>query len=194
MDAAKKTAIEQRIVIGLGMVFLLAFLTGPAKRFGLFGRSAPAMGSGAPAGTIDVSQPVVAVLRQDGERQAPTPEPAPLQEPGASPAYTAFALRDPLRSLLLEHNPRPVFAIAQGAGDASPGSVSQPHPPLPPLRIQGIVWGGTEPKAIIDNQVYGVHDVVAGAQILQIDGDGVLVDHYGTPHRYTLASPTQQQH
>jgi hypothetical protein len=191
MDAAKKTKIEKRIVIGLGAVFAVTFLMGPLRNLSLFRDSSSRVGAAGDAEKIDMSKPLTAMLQEGWKRTEPAPEPASPQTPASPPAYTAFTLRDPFSNPLLELT-RPVQAGASGSGAASPGTPqagSSPVRPPPELNVQGILWGGTEPKAIINDQVYGVRDVVAGSQILRIDRDGVLIDHYGTPHRYAPSLP-----
>jgi type II secretory pathway component PulC len=47
---------------------------------------------------------------------------------------------------------------------------------LPAMDVTGIVWGTKQPRAIIDQKVYGEGDVVEGtqAEILKINSDGIL--------------------
>lgn len=42
------------------------------------------------------------------------------------------------------------------------------------LEVSGIVWGEAAPKAIINDQVYGIGDVVNEATIINIDKNGIL--------------------
>jgi len=44
---------------------------------------------------------------------------------------------------------------------------------LPTFTVSGIVWGEYRPRAIIDNQVYMIGDMVNGAKILDITEKGV---------------------
>lgn len=44
---------------------------------------------------------------------------------------------------------------------------------LPAFTLTGIVWGEYRPRAIIDNQVYRIGDLVKGAKILDITNQGV---------------------
>jgi hypothetical protein len=53
------------------------------------------------------------------------------------------------------------------------------------------VWGGTKPKAIIDDEVYGVDDTVQGARILAIDRRGVTIDHLGMRVFYSPSSASE---
>jgi len=47
--------------------------------------------------------------------------------------------------------------------------------PLPSLEIQGIVWGGSLPQAIINNEVVSVGDTIEEARITDINKSGVTV-------------------
>jgi type II secretory pathway component PulC len=47
--------------------------------------------------------------------------------------------------------------------------------PLPSVQIQGIVWGGSFPQAIINNKVVRVGDTIEGVRITDIDRNGVIV-------------------
>ena len=57
------------------------------------------------------------------------------------------------------------------------GVVSLPH-----LEIQGIIWGERNPRAIVNNQVVGKGDFVAGVEILEVSQKGVRIFFQGTSH------------
>ena len=59
--------------------------------------------------------------------------------------------------------------------------------PLPALAIQGIVWGGPMPQAIINGKVFKVGDTIAEAKITGIDKDGVELFYAG--RSYSISSP-----
>ena len=56
-----------------------------------------------------------------------------------------------------------------------------------------MVWGGTEPQAIIDGRVYGLDDVVGGGRILAIDREGVMIEYQGQVRRYAPASMSAER-
>lgn len=64
---------------------------------------------------------------------------------------------------------------------------------LPPLTVQGIVWGGTFPQAIINNKVVKIGDTIKTAieseeiSIIGIDKDGITVSFQNI--QYKLSSP-----
>jgi hypothetical protein len=194
MDAAKKVTIEKRIVIGLVVLFVVSFIMGPLRSLGLFGQRARGAEELLSAEAVNVAKPVGAMLRQHWQQWIPPSEPeTPARSadaPQAPAAYTAGELRDPLKSLL----PQP--AAQQGQGEVSSVPLEQAHPsspsPPPALRVQGLLWGVPEPRAIINDAVYGVDEMVEGAKILSIDRRGVTVDHLGRPVLYPPASTGQE--
>ena len=196
MDAAKKTAIEQRIVIGLAGVFALTFCLGPLRSLGMFGRRAPADGATPPTDRVSVSQPLGVMMQQNWRRMDQEAEAQGASarlakdEPGA-PGYRAQQLRDPLESLI----PRPMEQPStQPTVQPATQSTARPTSPAeagvapPTLEVQGIVWGGAAPKAVIDDHVYGIHDVVKGGKILAIDRQGVTIEYQGQARVYSPAS------
>lgn len=50
------------------------------------------------------------------------------------------------------------------------------------LRVTGSVWGNNMPKAIINDQVMGIGDVVNEAKILNITKDGILFEFKDKQH------------
>ena len=57
----------------------------------------------------------------------------------------------------------------------------------PDLAIQGIIWGGKIPQAIINNSVVKAGDTISGARILEITKNGVTVFYNNT--NFDLSSP-----
>ena len=179
MDPAKKTVIEQRVVIGLAGVFVVALCAGPLRSLGWFTRKAAAIGAGE--------------LRQRTEPEAKTQEPAPVAAGGA--LYTAQHLRDPLASLLPQRPavvsaaPVPAAGEQPRPGSAAPNAAQSLLPPV--LRVQGLVWGEAEPKAIIDGRIYDVDDQVGGGTIVGIDHRGVVLEFQGKLLAYQPSSSTR---
>ena len=196
MDAAKKVELRKRIVIALAGVFAVALFIGPLRSLGLFARTAPA----AENETADLSQPLDALLRQgpqqvaqlDASRQA---TPAPV----SAPRYTAQGLRDPLASLLPDPSQlaHPGQSPSESSADqvaASTGPQAGAAPLAPQLKVQGMVWGGAEPQAIINGRVYGLGDAVGGGgKVFAIDREGVTVAYQGEMRRYAPASMSAER-
>ena len=62
---------------------------------------------------------------------------------------------------------------------------------LSELSVQGIVWGGAFPQAIINNKVVKVGDTIKDARVIDISKDGVTVFLGG--RQYNLNSPAVSQ-
>jgi hypothetical protein len=88
--------------------------------------------------------------------------------------YKAEALRDPFQGYKEE---KETTAAAQEVLVK----------PLPALTIHGIVWGGSMPQAIINNQVLKEGDVINEVKITKINKEGVEVFYTGRP--YVISSP-----
>jgi len=88
--------------------------------------------------------------------------------------YTAEGLRDPFKTPF-EKKPG-----SQEAGDPYAGA-------LGPMKLQGVVWGGKFPQAIINETVLKVGDTIEGAVIVDINKYGVELFMDGK--HYTLSSP-----
>lgn len=89
--------------------------------------------------------------------------------------YTADKSRDPFRSIIVNTD------------EAGRGKSTGSERPLPTLKVQGIIWGGRFPQAIINNKVLKVGDSIEEAKIISIDKDGVSLFFSG--RKYDLASP-----
>lgn len=83
--------------------------------------------------------------------------------------FKAAGLKDPFRPLIEEEKAAPV--------------VSEEVKPLPPLSVQGLLWGGAFPQAIVNGKIVKIGDKVADAQILGIDKEGVTVLFENTEHK-----------
>lgn len=86
----------------------------------------------------------------------------------ATVKYTSGGLRDPLKNILKEEKVSPVLE-----------PVEEEVIYLPPLYVQGMVWGVEPVKAIINNQVVGKGDVILEVQVLDIKKDGVYLLYKG---------------
>ena len=180
LDAAKKTQLEQRAVIGLLVVFLVV-LVGAMKNTRIFRASrAPAPQTAALMEHVDMSKTLPETLKEHWQRMEPAPEIQtqalrPASAASSAPLYTAHHLRDPLQSLLPEL-PQPQTA-QDTSGISQKAPVSQA--PLPPLKVEGLWWETQQPRAIINGEVYGVGDQVSGATIKAIGRDGVTFEFDG---------------
>lgn len=94
--------------------------------------------------------------------------------------YKAGDLRDPFQSLI-KKEPEVVEKPAVQEGVIAVA--------LPSLNIQGIVWGSRLPQAIINDKVVKVSDTIEGAQIININKEGITVSFGG--REYNLSSPAK---
>ncbi len=88
--------------------------------------------------------------------------------------YKAGMLRDPFQGYKEEKE------TAQAASEAM-------VKPLPALTVQGIVWGGSIPQAIINNKVLKEGDLIGEVKITKINKEGIEVFYTGRP--YLISSP-----
>jgi len=62
--------------------------------------------------------------------------------------------------------------------------------PTPVLKIEGLVWGGRLPQAIINQKVVKIGDIIEGAQIVDINREGVTLtfnnSQYNLPSQWML--------
>ncbi|MFA4984100.1 MAG: hypothetical protein WC559_02150 [Candidatus Omnitrophota bacterium] len=61
--------------------------------------------------------------------------------------------------------------------------------PLPSLVVQGMIWGGNLPQAIINNKVLTIGDAIDGVKIKSIDKEGISVIFEN--QLYKLTSPAE---
>lgn len=79
--------------------------------------------------------------------------------------YKSGGLKDPFQNPLIELDKPVVKPEAAGVKEGPP----------PSLIVQGLIWGGNLPQAIVNNKVVKVGDTVDGARVISIDKDGVTV-------------------
>lgn len=176
MAQNRKVLIQAAIVIG-GVVFLAWRFLGPAI---LRTPSARPMVAARPG----LSEAVVSVTA-DAIPRPPEPSTDGSKSPEGEAGYTARELRDPLQSLLplapktpTATAPAPTIATEPPSLPVEPPETSAPA--TPSLVVQGVVWGGPKPQAIINEQLYEVGDMVGSSTIVAIDRRGVVIEHRGT--------------
>ena len=87
--------------------------------------------------------------------------------------YSADALKDPF--------------VEYGKQQAPVSETAAPVKPLPAMSVQGIVWGGPVPQAIINGKVFKLGDNINEAKITGINKEGVELFYGG--REYLLSSP-----
>ena len=91
--------------------------------------------------------------------------------------YTAEQFKDPFQSVFVD----------KWSGEE--GEQKQESAQPPSLTINGIVWGGNVPQAVINNSIVRAGDVVGETKIIKIDKDGVVVSVNG--RQYFFPSPAK---
>lgn len=112
---------------------------------------------------------------------------APAEAERQAVAYTAETLRDPMMSLL----PAPAGTTLAESQAAAGGTQPSPTEAVAPLLVQGLVWGGGRPQALIGGRLYEVGEFIGGAKILAITRDGVTVSHGGIQRLWEPVKPLQ---
>ena len=191
-DRTRKMQIERWVMAGL-VVGGAAALVPVLRGLGSGGRAVVSTAPKVEAPAKRVS--TLELIRQASDRidaqslqlEQASQELAPPPPSGPEVRYTAKDLRDPLVSLL------PVKAPNRPKPEAPVGQSQAPSAPLQPphLTVQGMIWGGARPQALIDRTLYGVGDIVQGAKIVAIDQGGVSIEIQGATFRLT---PIQAPH
>lgn len=123
-------------------------------------------------------------LEELEEPEALEEKPAPARplEPEIPPApkgtlnYTGYIQRDPLEHSLPVKikEEKPPAAKVPEREELKPVEKKPPKEIiLPKFTVTGIVWGKTNPRAIIDHKVYKIGDIIKGAKILNITQQGI---------------------
>ena len=93
--------------------------------------------------------------------------------------YKAEGLKDPFQEEKIEIKEEPEVQIETK--------------PLPGVQIQGIVWGGAFPQAIINNKVVKIGDTIGQLQIIDIAKSGITVLFENRKYNLSVPSaPTQK--
>jgi hypothetical protein len=97
--------------------------------------------------------------------------------------YKASGGNDPFQRPEFEIKVKPATAESMVAIRENPAS----H-----LVVQGLIWGGRFPQAIINNKVVKIGDIIEGAQVLSIDKDGVTVSSQEMQYRLPAPAASAQ--
>jgi len=192
MDAQQKAQLEQKAVAALFVVFLAVFFCGPLKGLGLFKAKRPSAEVSAPQPASLPATPRSVEFNFDAAIP-PASSPEANRRPfRPTPTLGGESQRDPLRSLLPSEpsvSTRATWSAGSSATALAPPSeaVGASH-----LSVQGLWWGGPEPKAIINGRVYGLHDAVDGAVITSISREGVELEVGGTTVQLTTPQGSGQ--
>ncbi|MFH1457892.1 MAG: hypothetical protein ABIG31_01840 [Candidatus Omnitrophota bacterium] len=121
---------------------------------------------------------------QELEKDENISPPARIERPVVE--YRSGHLKDPFQRFRSSKR-------TQGPQDATEAKSAKKKRPLPPLEIQGVVWGGIFPQAVVDNKVVKVGDTIKLEQaqeeirIISIDKEGITVSF--DEQNYKLSAP-----
>jgi len=98
--------------------------------------------------------------------------------------YKSEGLRDPFEG---------VFKTEPIPSRESIGQLPEAPPEVspPPLTVQGIIWGGNIPQAIINDKVVKVGDSISEAKVTYIGRDGIAIIF--KDYTFKLTSPAAAQ-
>jgi hypothetical protein len=97
--------------------------------------------------------------------------------------YKSGQLRDPFQSYIVKEKKEVVVVPVNK-------SSALPRPDLSEFKVQGIIWGGRMPQAIINNKVFTVGDSVEGAKIVNIGKNKIILNFDGEV--FNLVTPVKK--
>lgn len=83
-------------------------------------------------------------------------------------AYTGEAYESPFKPCL----PQKGIVISPGPAEA--------ETPIPSLRLEGIVWGGLFPQAIINGSIVKEGDKISDAEVVKIEKNEIKLSYQGS--------------
>jgi len=101
--------------------------------------------------------------------------------------YSSQGLRDPFKPLV----------IKEKEGDAKKSiqkEVPKETRPLPEMKVQGLLWGGVFPQAIINNKVVKAGDMIGEVKVAEISKEGVTVIFSNMEYKLSSPAVTGLQH
>jgi len=94
--------------------------------------------------------------------------------------YKSGQLRDPFR-------PLKVIKGKKATAEEKKVDLMKAGSDLGNLKVQGIIWGGRFPQAIINERVLTVGDTIDGVEILSIGKDGITLSSGGGADNLTVS-------
>lgn len=113
----------------------------------------------------------------EGSDQSSQDSQGPISRPIVE--YTSGTLRDPFQGV----NTRPI----------SSGQAQVQAKELPPMTIQGIMWGGKFNQAIINSKVVKAGDTIEGAQVISIEKNKIILIFEGRKFTLTVVGDAKTQ-
>lgn len=100
--------------------------------------------------------------------------------------YVTEGTKEPFLDYFTKNEPA-APTQAEAAAQAAKKEQLKPKPALPDLAVQGIIWGGNVPCAIINNKVVKEGESIDGVKLIKIEKENIEVLYQGW--NYSLSSP-----
>ena len=116
-----------------------------------------------------------------------------LMEQGSSPAAVKQPTEEKITRPVVKYEAKDTRDPFQDylAKKSAPGvevkTVDQAAAIVNAMKVQGIIWGGRFPQAIIDNKVVKAGDAIGEARVVEIKKDGITL--LVGDRNYTISSP-----
>lgn len=116
-----------------------------------------------------------AISEAEAGKGAPPSENREKQDEAIRPEikYSGEGLKDPFLPLVREKKIETMPVVRQ----------EETVKELPPLTVQGLIWGGAFPQAIINNKVVRAGDSIGEVRVKTIDDEGVVVLFANMEHK-----------
>jgi len=95
--------------------------------------------------------------------------------------YSSGDLRDPFSDLfqLAAEKEKKEKELQSFEAPPEDAEVVVPMPSLDKFKVQGVIWGGRFPQAIINNKILSVGDSIEGVKIVNIEKKGITLSFAG---------------
>ncbi len=95
--------------------------------------------------------------------------------------YSSGDLRDPFGDLfnLAAEKEKKEKEMQSFEAPLEEAEVAVPMPSLDKFKVQGVIWGGNFPQAIINNKVLSIGDSIEGVKIINIEKKGITLSFAG---------------
>ncbi|MDD5568207.1 MAG: hypothetical protein PHY88_03275 [Candidatus Omnitrophica bacterium] len=133
--------------------------------------------------------PPKALEADEAVKKSLVPENSNKNEEVTRPAvtYSGQGLRDPFKPLITKEKEEDTKKNIQK-------EVPKETRPLPEMKVQGLLWGGVFPQAIINNKVVKAGDMIGEVKVAEISKEGVTVIFSNMEYKLSSPAVTGQQH
>ncbi len=157
------------LLLGLGALLWMRFRPGPA--------AVPSLNVPGPVTTRSAI-----ITPESGSGAAPSAE--------TTTASDTFTGRDPFQYPQALVNIWKVSLEKPKPADAPAPTVAT----MPAMTVQGIFWGTTPPRAIVNNQILTEGDTIEGVRVITIDREGITVEFQGARAVLRLPKAGERSH